>query len=429
LMRARASLLSVLLLILPGASALRGQEESAPARPHPGESLTVSLLTIGQGELFWERFGHNAIVIREEGSGQEIAYHWGVFSFSQDDFLLRLAKGTMLYSMGTNWLDDLLLDYQRAGRPVWVQELDLTPEQRWELRTRVRENAQPENREYRYDYYQDNCSTRLRDHLDAVLGGALSAGTSSESTPYSFRWHTRRLLRDLPGYYLGIQFVLGPNGDRPISVWEEMFLPFTLRDQIRDLQISDSTGGTRPLVANERLVLESDRADPPSSVPFAFPLFLLVGVLWGGAFLWLVSGGPDLGKARRLGVFILAGGWSLLAALSGTLLLLAWMFTDHFFWYENYNLFQVNPFFLPLVGAFLAFLFTGRFSEWGKNMGLVVGVLAVLGVALELIPGLGQRNPEILGLTLPVNVALLVGSVRLYRFTLKAPPTDEGFSV
>ena len=95
-MRARASLLSVLLLILSGASALWGQEEPAPARPHPGESLTVSLLTIGQGKLFWERFGHNAIVIREEGSGQEIAYHWGVFSFSQDDFLLRLAKGTML---------------------------------------------------------------------------------------------------------------------------------------------------------------------------------------------------------------------------------------------------------------------------------------------------------------------------------------------
>lgn len=428
-MRGRATLLTLLLFFVSWASALRGQEASAQTGPHPGESLSVSLLTIGQGEIFWQRFGHNAIVIREGDSDEEIAYHWGVFSYSQDDFLVRLAKGTMLYSMGTNWLDDLLLDYQREGRPVWIQELDLTPEQRWELRARVRENAQPENREYRYDYYRDNCSTRLRDHLDAVLGGALSAGTSSEATPYSFRWHTRRLLRDLPGYYLGIQFVLGPNGDRPISVWEEMFLPLTLQEQLREIQIPSRSGEMRPLVSSERLVLESDRADPPSTVPFGLPIFLVAGILWAVTFLWLVSGGPEMGWVRRLGVFVLAGGWSLLAAVSGTLLALAWLFTDHFFWFRNYNLFQVNPFFFPLVAAFVAFLFTGRFSEWGKNIGLTVGVLAVMGGVVELIPGLGQKNAEILALTLPVNVALLVGSVRLYRFTLKAPPTDEGFSV
>jgi hypothetical protein len=194
-----------------------------------------------------------------------------------------------------------------------------------------------------------------------------------------------------------------------------MFLPGTLMDRIGDVQVPDGAGGSTSLVREERLLLPSDRLEAPVTTPFALPLFLVVGLLWGGGFLWLASAGSGLGAWGRLGVLSLGGGWSLLAALSGSLLLGAWAFTDHVFWYSNYNLFQLNPFFFPLPVAFLLFVFRSRFPGWGRVLAASLGILSILGLALELVPGLGQRNAEILALTLPINLALWVGTNRLSR--------------
>jgi hypothetical protein len=230
----------------------------------------------------------------------------------------------------------------------------------------------------------------------------------------------------MPPYYLGIQFVLGPNGDRPISTWEAMFLPRVLKESIRAIQVTDSQGGTVPLVASERMILDPGRPPPPADVPFAFPFFFLVGLLWGGTFFLLANHGAGPSTLRRIGILALGGGWSLLAAMSGTLLLAAWLFTDHYFWYANYNLFQVNPLFFPLVAAFPIFLFSGRFPTWAKNLAAFLGIMAVVGLLLGFVPGLGQRNAEILGLTLPINVALWAGAVCLHARCKEARQESAG---
>jgi len=412
LIRIRWTLLPILLLLL-GPSGLKAQEGGQGSAPGPGESLRVSLITIGQGDVVWERFGHNAILIQDEDSGWEASFNWGVFSFGQVDFIPRLIRGTMLYSMGVYDAEASLEEYRRAGRPVWIQELALTPSQKWELLALVEENALPENRDYRYDYYRDNCSTRVRDMLDRVLGGQLESYFSADTTAATYRWHTRRLLKDLPEYYLGIQFVLGPTADRPITRWEEMFLPLSLMDGVREVRVPDGDGGSRSLVAEERVLFNPGRPEPPSSPPLAFPLFLAAGILWGGGLLWLVGPGVDIGFGRRLGVALLGGSWGLLAGVGGSLLLGAWAFTDHIFWFSNFNLFQVNPLFFLPSGAFLLFLFTNRFPGWGWRVATVLGVASVIGVALELLPGLGQKNAEILALTLPINLALWAGAARI----------------
>lgn len=388
------------------------QEGNPPPTSQPGQSLRVSLITVGQGDLVWERFGHNFLLFQNVDTGEEVAYHWGVFNFQQVDFVPRLIRGTMLYGMGRTNLDTILMEYQSVGRPVWVQELALTPSQRWELLARTEENYLPANREYRYDYYRDNCSTRVRDALDRVLAGGLKAQFSNDTTAHSYRWHTRRVLQEMPLYYFGIQFVLGPNADRPITVWDEMFLPPALMDRVREVRVPSGVGGDRPLVVEERMLLDTGRPDPPVSPPFAMPFLLALGLLWGGGLI-LVSR-PKSGLPSRLGVVGFAGIWTLVAALGGSLLLGAWVFTDHFFWYQNFNLLQVNPLFLPLTVAFLFFLFRGRFPGWGRKLAAGLGGMALLGAFLYLVPGFGQKNGEILALTLPVDLALWVSAVRLY---------------
>ena len=195
-----------------------------------------------------------------------------------------------------------------------------------------------------------------------------------------------------------------------------MFLPPTIREHIGEIQVPDGRGGSRSLVVREREVLGSDRAPPPAGPPLAFPLFLMAGLLWGGGLLALGrpgKPGAPVAPWRRFGLLLLGGGWSLIASLAGLLLLGAWLFTDHEFWYANWNLFQVNPLFLPLGVAFLLFLFGKGFPRWAERLAYVVGALSLAGLVLGLVPGLGQRNAEFLAFAVPLNLALWLATRRL----------------
>ena len=416
---ARLTLLLLLLILVP--SFLGAQEDSHAAQPERGASLRVVLMTIGRGDAVWERFGHNAIWIQDEETGQGVAYNWGIFDFGQVDFISRLARGEMLYRMAP--LDPFasLEEYRRADRPVWIQELAMTPSQKSDLLAFVQWNALPENREYLYDYYRDNCSTRVRDALDRALGGRIKAESAADTTVHSFRWHTRRLLRDHWPAYLGIQFVLGPRADRPITGWEEMFLPERLMERIRDVMVPDGEGGSRPLVNDERVILPSDRLPEPESPPMALPWFLMAGLLWGGGMLLLARSSAHANLRSRLAPGLLAGGWALLVSLGGTLLLVAWTLTDHEFWYGNWNLLHANPVFLLLVVPFGIYVARGRFPRWGRNLAAVLAAVSVAGAVLQLVPGLGQKGFEILALLLPVNLSLWLVSARLWRAGAGSP--------
>jgi hypothetical protein len=132
----------------------------------------ISLLTIGPGEIFFERFGHNAIVVRDPASGVSLAYNYGIFDFDQQDFLLNFARGRMRYRMAVDDFADDLAMYRDEGRDITEQRLALTPEQARRLVEFLEWNARPENAQYRYDYFEANCSTRVRDAIDRALGGA-----------------------------------------------------------------------------------------------------------------------------------------------------------------------------------------------------------------------------------------------------------------
>ena len=48
---------------------------------------------------YWERFGHDAIELRDTASGEAINFNYGVFDFSEKNFLLNFARGRMHYLM------------------------------------------------------------------------------------------------------------------------------------------------------------------------------------------------------------------------------------------------------------------------------------------------------------------------------------------
>ncbi|HEX8904414.1 MAG TPA: DUF4105 domain-containing protein, partial [Longimicrobiaceae bacterium] len=396
------------------AAPLGAQPLAAPAQADTG--LRIILLTMGPGDEVWEKFGHNAIWVHDPARGTDQAYNYGMFDFRQHNFILNFARGRMNYWMQGFDVYRTMDVYRMLNRSIWAQELNLTPQQARAVRDYLEWNERPENRFYRYDYYRDNCSTRVRDVLDRILGGALSRATRSAPSGVTYRWHTRRLVGEGAGnipIYTGINAGLGPAADRPISRWEEMFLPMRLRDELRQIQVRGADGRMIPLVAREQTVFTATRPPERSGPPRWLLGYLLAGVAIGGAIALLATTAPK-SRAGRWGFSAVSALWLLFAGFGGVILLGLWVATDHAIAYRNLNLFQLSPFALPLVLFLPALAYGARWAgKWAVRLALVVAAMSVLGLLLKVLPPFHQVNGEIIALALPVNLAVAWAAWRL----------------
>lgn len=375
-----------------------------------GSNLTVYLMTMGQGDAIWERFGHNAIWIHDAARSSDVAYNWGLFDFDDADFYFRFMRGYMRYWMGGFDFAQTVAFYRGSNRSIYAQELDLTPAQRRDLRAFVEWNARPENRYYSYDYFRDNCSTRARDALDRVLRGAIRRATDGTITQTTYRSHTRRLIQSEHLIYSGIHFGLGQPADRRISVWEEMFLPMRMRESLRSVRVSRPGGVDVPLVKSEMEIWKAARPPEPSSPPNDLPIYLTIGVAIAAALA--VLGGVVGGRQSPRAFAAVAGAWNLIIGIAGTGLAALWLFTAHVFTYRNENLLQANSLSLVLAVALFAAATNatrGRVVEiWSltRKLALAVAGLSLAGLMIQLLPAFYQVNGEIIGLMLPANVVI-----------------------
>ncbi len=344
------------------------------------------LVTYGPGEVYWQRFGHNAIWLREPG-GLDHTFNFGFFDFEQESFLLRFVQGRMRYFAAAVPADVEFDFYAADGRSVRVQRLNLTPEGYDALREYLVRHVQPENREYLYHYYRDNCSTRLRDALDLALDGAFRERFETQPADQNLRAHTRRSTRMDRAYYLGLVAALGLPIDRGISRWDEMFLPAVLADSASEHTVVRD-GDSAPLVLEDRVLVAGTVTLPPDQPGRTWPLYGLVA-------LTLIALVVLLGRSRRpAAVAGFVYGWLLIAGSLGILLALAWAFTDHHDAFPNLNLLLLNPL------GLLALLPPLR-----RLTGAVLAAGVGAAVVAALWPG-GQYLADTLAFLGPINVAV-----------------------
>ena len=358
----------------------------------------------------WERFGHNAIWVHDPAAGTDLAYNWGMFSFTQEGYLGRLLRGTMMYWMAPYPIEQMISAYVANDRTIVVQELALTDDQKRDLQSALATNALPENMYYRYDYYRDNCSTRVRDALDRVVGGRVRAALAGVPTGTSYRFHTRRLLQGMPSMYTGIQVVLAGKADAEIDRWSEAFLPVKLMAALRGVRVPGPDGSEIPLVLAEREVYHSTSLTEADAVNSHVLWYLVPGLVFA-LLLMLLS-------TWRVPTALLIGGWSAIAGLVGVVLVGAWLFTDHVFWYPNANLLQMSPLSLALAALAVPLLVrrdADRAGGWIFKLATIVAALSVLGCVLKVLPVFAQQNGEILAFTVPANLAVLGALLRLRR--------------
>jgi uncharacterized protein DUF4105 len=392
-----------------------------PAAP-PDTTLTVYLMTMGPGKQVWERFGHNAIWIHDPVHGTDQTYNYGLFDFRQHNFLLRFVQGRMWYWMQGFPAQSYVESYRRANRSVWVQELEMSPQARRELQTFLQWNERPENRFYHYDYYRDNCSTRVRDALDHALSGQIRRETADAPTGRTYRFHTLRLTANDPPIYTGLLLALGQPVDRPITKWEEMFLPLAMRDHIRNLRVTAADGRNVPLVRSERTLFQSTEPEPPATPPFWLPWYLLIGMGIGAAAFVMARNAGRPGAAR-VGFLILTWTWLVLSGLAGLVLAGLWGLTDHAAAYRNENVLQMNLLALPLLWLLTGTVFGGRRrARPAFLLAKTIAALSLLGFLLKALPAFRQVNWSVIALALPAQLGIAMGVGRLTDYGSRRSP-------
>jgi hypothetical protein len=380
-------------------SSAAGQPTATASPPTPGDELEIYVMTMGPGDQIWTRFGHNAIGIRDRRAGTDIVYNWGTFDFGQTHFLLRFIQGRMLY-----WVADAdarLTEsaYARENRTVEIQELSLTPAQRVAIRDYIAWNMREENRTYRYDYFRDNCSTRVRDVLDSALGGILRRQFEGAPSGLSFRDEARRLMEPDPLIYTGIDIGLGSPSDREMSRWDAMFIPMRLRDLLRDVKVTRVDGQSVPLVQSERTVVTARRAPELPVAPPRILRYLLIGSAVAALIVLAAVRAPR--ASGMAGVVPVA--WGLVAGFVGVLLLVLWFLTDHIWAYRNANLLFFHPLWFAAIPA-LRRAGGGR-GGTGRALVMVCGALAAAGLVVALV-GVPQDTRRMASLAVPIIGAI-----------------------
>jgi hypothetical protein len=359
----------------------------------------IGLVTMQPGEEYWSRFGHNALLV-QTADGQRTLYNYGFFDFEQPGFLLRFLRGHMLYQLVALPFESDIAYYAAQGRGVHLQWLRLAPDEATRLAEFLAWNALPENAEYRYDYFLDNCATRVRDALDAALGGGLRPQLIGRSRGLTYRMESQRLAAPQGWLYLGIHAGLGPFADRVLSRWDEGFVPMRLAEGLREARASD--GG--PLVESELELLPhrltAEREEPPRG---SWP-WIAAGLLL--AFGVAQAGHRSSRAPRKLGVGLAAGFW-LLCGLGGLLLLALWSLTDHLAAHANANLLLLSPLTLMLLPALAPLSRAQRPRVLLRWLGALVVAGAIALPLLLSLRVLDQDAADFVWLLLPTHLVLL----------------------
>lgn len=295
------------------------------------DEAQISVITCGPyATELYAAFGHSAIRVYDPQNQIDFAYNYGVFDFDQPNFYLNFARGYLYYKLGVYHYPHFRDYYINHNRFIHEQVLNLTPAQKQKVFDYLEWNTRPENQTYRYDYFYNNCATKIRDVFVETLGPELKFDGSFIKSDYTIRELTDLYLDPQPWGDLGIDICLGLPMDKKASPYEYMFLPDYIEYSFDNARINN-----QPVVKEKISVYESI----PEGIPFSFfhpwivfGIFLLF-TIWLSYYDWKRK---KLSKWMDVVIFSVVG-WV------GVLLILLWTVTDHQAAAKNFNLLWAFP--------------------------------------------------------------------------------------
>lgn len=353
------------------------------------DSADVYLITCAPGNESYSIYGHTAlrVVIREHNL--DVVYNWGIFDFSTPNFVLHFAKGRLDYMLGAYSYDTFLDEYRSEGRAVWSQKINLTAAEKERLFGLINENLKPENIKYRYDFFFDNCATRVRDILVSSATDTIIFPEKERRERASFRQLIDPHQKVLPWLDLGADMLLGLQADRKATTADEMFLPIFLRENLSSSQIVHD-GISEPLL-DEAVVVADFPAIPVKGIRVMMPQMVFYAVLLFVFLVTFVLGMPILGRFVDITFFLV---YSLIAIL----LIFTNFWSEHDALHFNLVILAINPL-LPLLFVYVLL------QRRAVTLSRTALAISSLWIPASLIAGQGI-NPALIPLVLIIMVRI-----------------------
>lgn len=301
----------------------------------------ISILTIGPGMELYDKFGHSAFRVKDSLAGVDVVFNYGVYDFDTPNFYTKFAQGKLLYELSISYYHDFYRSYVAQNRWIKEQTLNLTKEEKQAISDFLWNNALPENKKYKYDFFYDNCATKIRDVLIHTLGDNLEYHDDHIDTEYTFRELIQNNLNANTWGSLGIDIALGAVIDRQATPFEYQFLPEYVYQAAANATITHN-GQAEPLVKSDKLVFQNEPIASKNNF-FLSPLFIFG--LFGALILFLTYKDVKCGSRNR----VLDSFLFLFTGLIGIFLFLLWFATDHTATANNYNILWAFPISVFLV--------------------------------------------------------------------------------
>ena len=361
----------------------------------------ISIITVGQGKELNDTWGHSAIRVIDPSNNLDIVYNYGIYDFDTPNFYTKFARGKLLYDLGKYPFYLFLKSYKRQNREVVEQVLKLTSIQKQHYFNFLENNAKPENKKYLYDFFFDNCATKLRDVTTEVLGSNVNYKDELLQDTFTFRDLIYQKLENHPWSTFGIDIALGSVIDKKATPKQYTFLPEYVYKGFENAIIVEN-GKEAPIVKQTTVLYQ--KKEEKVRKTFFTPLFLFSIIVIVLLFITYRDYKNSL-RTKWIDFILL-----FITGIVGLVVLLLWFATDHSATANNLNIFWA---FLP--NLFVSFVMLKKeLKPWFKKYLLLLIVLLLLTVILWVV----KIQIFSIGL-IPILILLGVRYIFLYQRCFK----------
>lgn len=369
------------------------------------KDYVISVLTIGPGSSLSDSFGHSAIRVQDKSKNYDLVFNYGVYDFNDPNFYSNFIKGYLNYSLGVSYYKDFKSSYISNNRSIKEQVLLLPDVLNRKIADRLIFNSKPENRNYRYDYFSNNCSTIIKDIIDESL---IDYDYENDYIVENKGKNTYRNLiyeninKNSWGS-LGIDICLGSYIDQEIDVKKNTFLPEYLFEYLNSSYYKhpDLSNKIKLVKKNNFINYENKEfQNLNSNNLFYSPLFIFIII---SIFLLFLS----LRDLNNKAIHLILQSTHIITSAIGFLLLFLWFFTDHFTSAYNYNLLWANPLNIILI-----------FKSINKKWKIALLKLLLLSLALIVLHSI--TNVQVFNISLyPFFIFLAFRYLQLIKYYSK----------
>ena len=304
------------------------------------DDFQISILTVGPGIDLVDAFGHTGIRVIDKKNNLDLVFNFGIYDYNAPNFYSNFFRGRPVFSLGINRFNDFFDSYVKQNRKVYEQIIKISNDRKKIIVESLIKNSQEENKYYIYEYFEDNCSTRVADIFINEIGEFKV--DLNKKTKFSYRELIHNKIGNNSIGSLGIDLCLGSKIDKKITTRQTFFLPEKLKEFL------DIIEDNNPNLVETKLLYSPNYTNSYKQQNILKPIWvsLFISII----IIWLTFKDFKRKKQTKILDFLILTTLSVIGMLIGYL----WIFSNHSNGAMNLNILWANPLSFILIFHFFS---------------------------------------------------------------------------